>query len=365
MTLLRMKKKIKGSLRQFMADIYYLSHHSLIHFKGKIIILMYHRVVSDRELDDYFIQPGMYVNHNVFEKQIKFLKKNFTILSFEEFLQHKKGNRLNPKDRYCIITFDDGWLDNYIYAYPILKDHQVYATIFLPTDFIGTKRWFWPDQISFILKQYYDTSIPKERKDRMMSVLSRYINRKDLLTAEKIHILGDEEKEEIDLVVEKFKDLPEKDTYEIISEMSEVLGVKIPNSKAVVDWAMIHEMSLNGISFGSHSCSHSILTKLKAHEVKKELHESMRVLKGKKINYVNVFAYPNGNNNDEIQKLINESGYAAAVTTTFGAEGIYLKNLYGLKRINIHNDITTNLPLFNFHISGLQYVLKKSLRKGE
>lgn len=70
-----------------------------------------------------------------FEKQMKFLAENgYKTLTSEEFLEFKKGKNFNKKAVF--ITFDDGWRDNYYYAYPILKKFNLKATIFLVTEWI-------------------------------------------------------------------------------------------------------------------------------------------------------------------------------------------------------------------------------------
>jgi UDP-2,3-diacylglucosamine pyrophosphatase LpxH len=79
------------------------------------------------------------------------LCKRFTVLSLNELLERWRTDQLDASKAYCVITFDDGWQDNYQYAFPVLKHYGLPATIFLATDFIGTDRWFWPDQHHQIL----------------------------------------------------------------------------------------------------------------------------------------------------------------------------------------------------------------------
>lgn len=74
-----------------------------------------------------------------FEKQIRCLKdRNYNIISLNELAVGIIENKKFPRNT-VVITFDDGFKDNYAYAYPILKKYKIPATIFLISDFIGKK----------------------------------------------------------------------------------------------------------------------------------------------------------------------------------------------------------------------------------
>lgn len=93
-----------------------------------VSVLMYHHVLPKRG----FIASSV----DEFKQQMNFLAKNgYTTLSSNEFLLYKKGKLKVPK-KSVLITFDDGWRDNFFYAYPILKEFGLKATIFLVTDWI-------------------------------------------------------------------------------------------------------------------------------------------------------------------------------------------------------------------------------------
>jgi peptidoglycan/xylan/chitin deacetylase (PgdA/CDA1 family) len=94
----------------------------------KILVLAYHRVF-----------PGYHIDPEIFEWQIKTLKEKFNPLTLDEVLSFIKGDLLLKKNGF-VVTFDDGWADNFIYAYPILKKYNVPATIFVSTAFIQDKR---------------------------------------------------------------------------------------------------------------------------------------------------------------------------------------------------------------------------------
>ena len=82
---------------------------------------------------------------------------------------------------------------------------------------------------------------------------------------------------------------------------------------------------------------------------------SKNILEVRNINNIDVFAYPNGNYDKRIKKILKEHGYQAAVTTHFGTEKPITQNIFQLKRINIHNDISSTIPLLKVHLSGLLY----------
>lgn len=104
----------------------------------KIAILMYHKVNPDAFSGGY----GLRVLPDRFAWQMDYLRKRgFQTISFEELSNHwETGVSLPP--RPLIVTFDDGYEDNYTYAYPILKNNGFKATIFLVSGLIGkTNEW--------------------------------------------------------------------------------------------------------------------------------------------------------------------------------------------------------------------------------
>jgi len=96
-----------------------------------ISVLMYHSIAYN---DVFFtVRPGE------FEKQINYLKDNgYYIISLTELVNILESNESLPK-KTVILTFDDGYQDNYTNAFPILKKHNFPATIFLITGLIGQK----------------------------------------------------------------------------------------------------------------------------------------------------------------------------------------------------------------------------------
>ena len=152
--------------------------------KKNLLILAYHRV--------NVLNDGLSVRPNEFEKQIFFLKESgFRTLLLKDYIHITHTNGSLDKGRYVVITFDDGWEDNYTYGFPILKKYGYRATIFLTVSKIGKdKDYLTWDQVkemmdfgfefgSHTLTHPHLTKIPLE-KARLEIIESKNILEKRL-----------------------------------------------------------------------------------------------------------------------------------------------------------------------------------------
>jgi peptidoglycan/xylan/chitin deacetylase (PgdA/CDA1 family) len=310
---------------------------------------MYHRVLTDKELEENYIQPGMYVHSGVFEMQMLFLKKQFQILSFEELLDLWQQKKWDNAKTYCVITFDDGWRDNYLYAYPILKKYNIPATIFLTTNLIGTNQWFWPDLLGNLLQYFYCNDVSEKKKNAITLIWKGYswthnINNKSI---------GDR----IDTIIAHCKELSDEQVNDIIKKMTTILGLQSCPERVILTWEEVRDMSNDGISFGSHSCTHKILTNVSPGVAQREISDSFVQLREHGINDDLIFCYPNGNFNQDIARRVENAGYKAAVSAHFGLEDGSPHSQYGLRRVGIHNDIGSSIPLFVYRMQGFKSMI--------
>src|SRR5947207_6960570 len=115
-----------NALRSATGHAYRVLPHFLSYVRGKAMILMYHRVVPPLALSATYVQPGMYVTPDTFERHLRFLTDHFELVSLHDLLGKWEARaQWNTSSRYCAVTFDDGWLDNYVYAYPRLRAYSV------------------------------------------------------------------------------------------------------------------------------------------------------------------------------------------------------------------------------------------------
>ena len=97
------------------------------YFKKEIPILMYHRIIdSEQEIG----KNSIYLNVEEFVKQLQYLKNNnFRTITFKELSTLNKEDR--KKNKYVILTFDDGYKDNYDLVFPLLKKYNMKAVIYM------------------------------------------------------------------------------------------------------------------------------------------------------------------------------------------------------------------------------------------
>ena len=97
--------------------------------KYEIPVIMYHRVINKSENEGIY---GTYIYEDMFKKHLQYLKdKNYTVITFKDLDKIGWRNRFEKGKKYIILTFDDGYKDNYDLAFPILKEFDFKATIFL------------------------------------------------------------------------------------------------------------------------------------------------------------------------------------------------------------------------------------------
>ncbi len=127
------KKAIIVWITRLVCSVYYpiMSIFNRLRKDNKIRILVYHSVHSGDDNDDEWSIPN-----SLFAQQMDYLAKNgFTISSLDEIITCLK-NDLPIKDRTIALTFDDGYKNNFLYAYPELVRHNFTATFYLVTSFI-------------------------------------------------------------------------------------------------------------------------------------------------------------------------------------------------------------------------------------
>jgi len=297
-------------------------------------ILNYHRVNDDG--DSFF--PGIKVN--VFEKHMEYLSSFYNIMPLEEAINRVKYNDI--PDNIIIITFDDGYKDVYLNAYPILKKLSIPATIFLPTSCIDTGEVLWHDRVFSAFRETQRSSLPEYG------------------ICAKTYSLGTPE-EKLRAQQDILRFLRSLNTHDRLVWIDCLIAKLFPQdrknfSPMMLSWDDIKTMHVNGLSFGSHTVTHPIMSKISPEQAMWEICESKKIIESHLGAPVRTFAYPNGKEEDfdhTTKALLQEVGYVCALTTIFGTNA-YGHDLFALRR---GQPWETDLPLFAAKLSWYKFSL--------
>ena len=281
------------------------------------------------------------------ECKIEYISRNFDVLSVENILKINPVEKNIDRDKpYCIITFDDGWSDFYHHAYPVLKYFNASATVFLPTEFIGTTQWFWTDKLAYMLENILNGDISEADKKMALFSIGNYADLHapfDTIIDHKIAEMKFFPMEQINTML---KDIGAR--WDIDTERSE---------KSFITWEQAREMHASGmVSFGSHTSTHKILTTCTEEEIRRELTDSKKMLlENNVVRSFIPFAYPNGNYTDAIANIVKETGYNLAVTTEKGwnmISGIETDK-FTIRRVGLHQDVSSTKHMLACRIHGI------------
>jgi peptidoglycan/xylan/chitin deacetylase (PgdA/CDA1 family) len=270
-------------------------------YRNEPFIVGYHRVVENFEHSSRSSIPSMLISSAMFEQHIDCLARHFEFVSLDEIGAHLLS--ATPFRRPCAaITFDDGYSDVYRNAFPILKRKGIPAAVFVVTGLVGTDRIPIHDRLYWILSEAQRRGISPERLvshlvtssgSRVPAVKSSSL---DTPFAAMAFILNRLTHDEIDGIVGSLQHrFP--------------IGRSVLQEMAPLRWGMIREMHRNGITIGSHTRSHTLLTQEKIMRAGFELADSRRELEARLEAPVQHFAYPDGRFTPSVVEAVRDAGY--------------------------------------------------------
>lgn len=291
--------------------------------KGKVVILMYHKVTTKHD------PIGISIDPHFFEMQMKYIKDKYTPISLSKAVDYINGKIIDKN--YIVVTFDDGYADNYAVAYPILEKYAVPATVFITSEAVekGYTDWSIMDEVILntekkeidLTKYGLEKIILKNKKNKFEAIL--YLRSR----------------------LKKVDHSIRKQVIQHLTASTEVIGRRI-----MLTWEEVSRLASSGlVTIGAHTISHPILSRLSPDEAYFEIAECKRVIQEKTNLNVDLFAYPNGSAsdfNDKTMLLVSKAGFKAACTTIPGVNRLG-SDLLRLKRIDVTHGICTG-PFGNF-----------------
>jgi len=329
----RLKQLAISAANQFGAHNY--------HYWGgnKLWILMYHRILPADDLRYQLEEPGMIVEPDTFAMHLREMKKHFDVLDFSEWLQLKRAGEVLPK-RACVITFDDGWYDNFEFALPIIKQEQVPITLFAVVEKIGTDFQFWPNLISALLASHATPAL--QQHPLFAQALAQLPG-----------VTDSNNREYMAAVIRTLKQSSDSAIFSALDAINWRSHLRFELPRGLMSWEEVHTMQASGlVKIGSHTCNHKRLNAdLPATDLHHEVITSKQLLANKVDKPVDIFCFPNGDYNTAALKSVNDT-YGAAVTTRRGIVNAANADLHQLTRIGLHQHVSDNPRNFGARLSG-------------
>ncbi len=271
------------------------------HARAGGAILCYHNVVPH---GSHTGAPGMHLDVTRFREQMDWLVRHFTVISLSEYARRLRLGR--SLRRVVAITCDDGYRGVFDLAWPILREHRLPLTVFVPTG-LPEGDGFWWDAPAVV-----DCTTMRER-DRWLTDFN-----------------GDGAR---------------------ICQLIPGATQTLPEGHRLATWTRIAEAVREGCELGVHTRTHRNLTTLTDAELKHELGGGRTEIEQRTGAAATCFAYPYGLFDKRVRKAVAQAGFATAVTMQFGLNAQGADPL-ALKRINVPSSISS--AAFQAWMSGLR-----------
>ena len=272
----------------------------------------YHAVVeeTDRAIDAGMM-PQQLISKSLFEKEIDQIGAQFDFLSIDQAVDFLEG-KFHLKRDSVVVTFDDGYRGIYDHAYPVLKKKGVPAIFYLCSDYVGTSLLFDHDRLFYLIQMAVNASLPIEglllQRDVPFDSANPITRGAPLeVTRRLLEICS---KTELDGFIR------------LLQEKLSVGGADFPSEAAIVGWDEVKEMAGGGMTFGSHTASHCLLTEVDPKVVMEELRSSKASLEARLDRKIEHLAYPDGRVNPFIVEAARACGYRSACTTAHSVNRI-------------------------------------------
>lgn len=271
--------------------------------KGAAIV-MYHSVLEDPgKVADSL--GGMIHPRAIFEGQMELLAKEFHPVSLDQVGRFVRGEDDLP-ERAVVVTFDDGYVDNFEMAMPILDRVGVPAAFYVTVDCVENRRLPWPSRLRFSFRKTGKKEWTDESSKGWPLRGERERDAAYLAACNRVATLAGAEQEQV------------------VSRIESDLEMKLSadSGELMMTWEQVRGLAQHGHLVGSHTLTHPNLAHVGVEDARRELVESKRRMEAQINEKVVHFSYPcpalSPNWSEQTMQESRRAGYEMAVTTSRG-----------------------------------------------
>lgn len=258
-----------------------------------LTILCYHRVLPEISHNSYYSSA---IAVSQFSEQMDYLRRHYEVLPLEEALLRLDAGTL-PR-RAVSITFDDGYRELMDAAFPVLWDLRLSAMVFLIVEHVGTDLPFWWEDVAFRLK-----IMDREAAAECLRAVDLQIS--------------DRRPDRIAEAINALKAIPNELREKFLCDLRISMGTRL-FSRMSLSWEEVRKAQAWGVSFGSHSLTHPILSLLGDAALDREMRVSRETIESMTGAPCSLLAYPHGDQDDRVRAAALRAGYRWAVTMERG-----------------------------------------------
>ncbi len=274
--------------------------------RRRLLVFNYHRIMpDDPTFEPAFEEDVYHTTVSRFAAQVSWLRRHTQVLSEERLLAHLAGEQYRGRRPASMITFDDGYADNFELAFPVLRRQRVPAMIFAVSTFIESGIMGWWDQIANVIKRSPREEIQLDGANFR---------------------LPHEARQAADHFQERMKLEPSLATRDLPERLAEACWVDMPTPvqqrREMLTWDQLRELDANGMRIGAHTHTHRVLGTLSAGEQREELDLCREILEEQLGRRVRSVSYPVGGAEHltaETTAIAREAGFLAGFTYLTGS----------------------------------------------
>lgn len=280
------------------------------------MVLTYHGFRRERSKHGLTAHEHMRLHIGAFRRHLEHLVTSYRVITLSDAIAYLTRGRGLPKNAIA-ITFDDGYRSCFELAFPLLKEFEVPATLFVATDFVFAKSALWHDRVEYAIERFGGTSLE--------FIAGGRVHRFGTATmADKLAALRG--------VYRILKQIDQAKRDGIIDRIEEQSAAKLRLSEGAdgaympVEVPELKEMANSGlVDIGCHTKTHAILSRCGASQLAVEIASAKRTIEECLGGRCEFFCYPNGTRadfNDGTRRALVEAGFAGALTTVPGRNRI-------------------------------------------